>query len=156
CSSKAPPGGPGSCSPTGSFDCANTINAIVLPMLTGAGIQPKLASDTELCRRLSLDLTGVAPTLQDYQQHCAGRTPAQMVDDFMAQPGYVALGQRVWADALQYDNRQVWYSYIQDLDAQVARLYRGELAYPDFAATAVAHPAFVGEFVGENVIAYAF
>jgi len=156
CSSVNSPTGPGACNPTGGMDCANTINAIVLPMLAHDGVHPQIAPDSELCRRYSIDLTGVAPTWEEYQQNCAGRTPAQMVDYFMGQPGYVQINQRLWADALQYDNRIVWYPYIQDLDAQVGKLHRGELAYPDFAAIAVTHPGFIGKFVGENVVAYAF
>jgi hypothetical protein len=74
----------------------------------------------------------------------------------MSQPGYVRQGQRLWADTLQLDNRLAWYPYIIDLDAIVGQLYRGELAYPDFATVAVTHPAFVSKFAGENVVAYAF
>jgi hypothetical protein len=78
------------------------------------------------------------------------------VDYFLSLPGYVAHNQRLWADKLQYDNRNVWYRYLIDLDDQVGRLYRSELSYPNFAAIVASHPGFVGQFVGENVVAYAF
>lgn len=134
----------------------NVVDAVVVPMLHADGKSPHLATDAELCRRYALDLGGVAPSWDEYTAHCKGKTPAQMVDYYMAQPAYVAVNQRLWADAFQYDDGTVWYTYITDLDAQVGKLYRGELAYPDFAALAVAHPAFVGNFVGENVVAYAY
>src|SRR5262249_39075527 len=158
CSGSAtPPGGQTpTCNPVGEMDCANTVNALVLPMLAKDGVTPTLASDTELCRRYSIDLVGTAPSWDDYQQHCAGKSPAEMVDYFMGQPGYVQLNQRLWADALQLDNRQAWYQYVIDLDAQTAKLYQGQLTYPDFATIAVTHPAFISKFVGENVVAYAF
>ena len=148
--------GGGECNPVGDIDCGNTINALVLPLLAQDGITPSIAADTELCRRYSIDLVGVAPSWQEYQDHCQGKSPAEMADYFLAQPGYVRLNQRLWADALQLDNRQNWYQYTIDLDAQVARLYQGQLSYPDFTAIAVAHPAFVSKFVGENVVAYAY
>jgi uncharacterized protein DUF1549 len=134
----------------------NVVDAIVVPMLHHDGITARLASDAELCRRYAIDLGGVAPSWEDYLAHCKGKTPAQIVDWYMAQPNYVGANQRLWADAFQYDDRTVWYTYLQDLDAQVGKLYRGELAYADFAAIAVGHPAFVGNFVGENVVAYAY
>lgn len=138
------------------FDCANAVDAVVLPMLARDGVTARLAGDAELCRRYAIDLGGAAPTWDEVQTHCAGKTPDEMVTYFMSQPAYATVNQRLWADLLQYDNRTVWYSYIEDLDAQVAKLYRGELKYPDFAAVAASHPAFVAEFAGENVVAYAF
>src|SRR5262249_45188076 len=146
----------GSCAPSGPFDCKNAVNAIVLPMLAGEGAPPRPASDAELCRRYAIDLVGAAPSWSEYRDHCQGRSAAEMVDYFMSQPGYVQQGQRLWADTLQLDNRLAWYRYIIDLDVIVGQLYRGELAYPDFATIAVTHPAFVSKFAGENVVAYAF
>jgi hypothetical protein len=141
---------------SGGGASSNPVDAVVLPMLHADRITPTVASDSELCRRLAIDLSGVAPIWDDYLAHCQGKTPAQIVDYYMSTPGYLRVNQRLWADAFQYDNRTVWYSYIQDLDAQVAKLYAGGLGYADFATIAVAHPAFVGEFAGENVIAYAY
>lgn len=144
------------CAPTAGFSCANAIDAVVLPILAADGVVPERASDAELCRRYAIDLTGVAPSWADYQSRCAGKTPAQIVDAYLAQPEYVRTSQRWWADSFQYDDVRTWYRYIVDLDEQVGRLYRGALSYPEFAAIAVAHPAFVSEFVGENVVAQAY
>ena len=150
------PGVAAPCSPTAGFSCANAIDAVALPILASGGVVPVLASDAELCRRYSIDLTGVAPSWAEYQTRCAGKTPAQIVDAFLGQPEYVRTSQRWWADSFQYDDVRTWYRYIVDLDEQVGRLYRGELRYPEFTAIAVAHPAFVSEFVGENVVAQAY
>ena len=144
------------CVSLAGLDCANAVNAVVLPMLVDDGVAARVTSDTELCRRYAVDLAGAIPSWDEIQAHCAGKTPEEMVTWFMSQPAYVAVNQRAWADLFQYDNHTVWYAYIEDVDAAVAKLYRGELLYPDFAAIAAAHPAMVGEFAGENVVAYAF
>ncbi|MDB4965632.1 MAG: hypothetical protein JWN44_1321 [Myxococcales bacterium] len=146
----------GGCANRSGGGTGNVVDAVVAPMLQKDGVKPTVAGDTELCRRYAIDLSGVAPSWDEYVAHCRGKSPSEIVDYFMAQPDYVRVNQRLWADAFQYDNRTVWYQYLQDLDAQVGALYRGELGYPDFAAIAMTHPAFVGEFVGENVVAYGY
>jgi hypothetical protein len=158
CSPVSPPPSPprDTCASSPGFDCSNAINAALLPILAKDGVGPVLAGDAELCRRYAIDLTGVAPSFADYQDHCRGKSPGEMADYFMQLPAYVRVNQRRWADAFLYDNRRTWYQYITDLDAQVGSLYSGALTYPDFVAVAVAHPAFVGRFLGENVVAYAY
>lgn len=146
----------GACVDVAGFHCSNAVDGPLLPILAEEGVTPSLADDAELCRRYALDLTGVVPSFADYQAHCQGRQPGEMVDYFMSLPAYVANGQRSWADAFLYDNERTWYRYIADLDARVGDLYRGALDYPDFAAVAIAHPAFVGRFGGENVVSFAY
>lgn len=144
------------CTAVPGFDCANAIDATLLPLLSKEGVAPVPASDAELCRRYAIDLTGVVPSFADYEQYCRGKSPGAMVDHFMGLDGYVSVNQRYWADAFLYDNQNTWYQYISDLDGQVGALYRGEMKYPDFVAVAVAHPAFVSKFGGENAVAYAY
>jgi hypothetical protein len=149
-------GGPADCAAVGPFDCSNAVNAVLLPRLAREHVTPRAAGDAELCRRYGIDLNGAPPAWQDYLDHCAGRTPGEMVDWFMAQPGYIAASRRVWADALGFDNITSWYRYLADLGRFVDQLYGGQLRYADFAAVALAHPAFVSKYAGENVVAYGF
>jgi uncharacterized protein DUF1549 len=145
-----------SCQSLPGFDCSNAVDGALLPILAKDGVSPALASDAELCRRYATDITGVVPSFAEYKQHCSGKSPGEMVDYFMALPAYVRENQRRWADAFLYDNHHTWYRYIADLDARVGDLYRGALSYPDFVAVAVAHPAFVAKFLGENVVSSAY
>jgi hypothetical protein len=158
CSQVSPPPSPprDACANTPGFDCSNAIDAALLPILAKDGVKPVLANDAELCRRYAIDITGVTPSFADYQSHCRGKSPGERAGYFMQLPAYVRVNQRLWADAFLYDNRHTWYQYITDLDARVAALYSGALTYPDFVAIAVAHPAFVARFLGENVVAYAY
>jgi hypothetical protein len=160
CTQSTPPPPPAgdaqACAVVPGFGCGNAVDATLLPILSKDGVTPVLASDGELCRRYAIDLTGVIPSFADYQKYCLGKSPGAMVDHFMNLDGYVRVNQRYWADAFLYDNQDTWYQYIADLDAQVASLYRGEINYPDFVAIAVAHPAFVSKFGGENAVGYAY
>jgi hypothetical protein len=149
----APPAG---CEPTAGFACDNAVNAVVLPLLAREGVTPRAATTQEFCRRAYIDLAGAAPTWSEYRARCEGKSPAQIVDMLMSEGPYVDAGRRVWADAFQLDNRFAWYAYTRDLDAQVARLYKGELDYAELARVAVTHPAMISKHAGENVVAKAY
>jgi Protein of unknown function (DUF1549) len=147
---------PRGCETAAGFACDNAVNAVVLPLLAKEGVTPRAASTPELCRRAYVDLTGAAPTWAEYRARCEGKSPAQIVDLLMSEAAYVDAGRRVWADAFQLDNRFTWYAYTRDLDAQVARLYKGELDYAELARVAVSHPAMITKHPGENVVAKAY
>ncbi|MDB4996828.1 MAG: hypothetical protein JWM74_4260 [Myxococcaceae bacterium] len=144
------------CEPTAGFACDNVVNAVALPLLKKEGVTPRAASTQEFCRRAYIDLTGAAPTWAEYRARCEGKSPAKIVDLLMSEGPYVDAGRRVWADAFQLDNRFAWYAYTRDLDAQVARLYKGEIDYAELARVAVSHPAMISKHAGENVVAKAY
>jgi hypothetical protein len=137
-----------------AFD--NAVDRALCPRVQGLDLQPRYAAPLELCRRLSVDLIGRIPTWEEAQAHCVGKTPAQMVDHFMAQPAYIEVAQRRWADAFQYTDGIVWYPYLADLDELVGRLYQGEFGYDDFVEASLVHPGFTGRFFGEARVAQAF
>src|SRR5258708_2745870 len=58
---EVPSHGVGACAPIAGFECSNAVNVATLPVLAADGVVPSIAPDTELCRRYSIDLVGVAP-----------------------------------------------------------------------------------------------
>jgi hypothetical protein len=132
------------------------VDALLRPRLAAAGVTPQLASDSELCRRYSIDLGGRAPTWDEYESMCKGRTPDEMVDAFMARSDYLKVARRRWGDALGFDNQTVWYAYIVQLGELTDALYSDALRYPDFVARVVSHPGFLAKWKGENAVAQAY
>ena len=95
--------------PTGLRDRAwvkNSVDAFVLQRLEREGLRPSPEADrATLLRRVSLDLTGVPPTLAEIDAFLADRSPAayeKVVDRLLASPRY---GERMafpWLDAARY------------------------------------------------------
>lgn len=137
-----------------SFD--NVVDRASCPDIQGRGVDPEFAGGAELCRRAYLDLLGHAPTHEDYGANCAGRPIGEIVDDFMARPGYVELGRRIWADEFLMTSQETYYEYVVGLDALVQALYRGDILLPAFAEQAAIHPGFIGRFDGQDLPGYSF
>ena len=174
-SSHAPSGG-GSTSPTGGpdpgaqaceeHDCSNVVDAVVVPMLAESGLELTEEDNAILCRRMAIDLTGLAPTLEEAEAHCAGHDPKEMAAYFMDKPSnaaavdgtppYVFVNRRFWSRLFTYDVGTVehtFYADIRDLDQQVADLYAGAIHYDEFVTRVLAHPAFLkrfGAYYGEG------
>ncbi len=84
------------------------IDAFVLARLKEEGLDfSKPAARATLIRRLSFDLTGLPPTVEDVQQFLADESPsatAQLVDRLLQSPHY---GERMamwWLDAARYSD----------------------------------------------------
>ena len=84
----------------------NAIDYFVLARLEQAGLQPSPEADrATLLRRLSLDLTGLPPTLKELDDFLNDKTPnayEKVVDRLLASPRY---GERMafkWLDAARY------------------------------------------------------
>ncbi len=137
----------------------NVVDQVVIPMLNQNGFAVSVEDPAILCRRLAVDLTGVAPSPAD-QAACAGLAPAAMADYFMNKPSgpnapdgsppYVFVNRRFWADSFQYETSfqvaTTFYSYSRDLDALVGDLYSGKISYDVFARRALGSPAFARRF----------
>ncbi len=84
----------------------NEIDRFVLSRLELAGISPSPEADPEtLIRRLSLDLTGLPPTLKEIDQFLADDSPdayERLVDRLLASPHYGERWGRWWLDAARY------------------------------------------------------
>ncbi len=99
----------------------NAIDRFVLARLEAAGMDPSPRATKEtLLRRLTLDLTGLPPTIGEIDTFLADTRPGsygRQVDRLLASPHYGEHWGRVWLDAARYADsngyekdkpRQVW------------------------------------------------
>jgi hypothetical protein len=99
----------------------NPIDAFILARLESEGLQPSKAADKRtLIRRVSFDLTGLPPTLQEVREFVSDNSPdayEKMIDRFLAKPQYGEHQARFWLDVARYgdthglhlDNyREIW------------------------------------------------
>ena len=86
--------------------CRNPIDYFVLARLEQKGIAPSPEADKEtLIRRLSLDLTGLPPTIAEADAFLADRSPhayEAVVDRLLASPHYGERWARPWLDMARY------------------------------------------------------
>ena len=101
---------------------SNPIDRFILARLETEGLSPspRASRQTQL-RRLSLDLTGLPPTLEDTEQFLADSGPEayeRAVERLLASPHYGERWGRIWLDAARYADsdgfekdkpRQVWF-----------------------------------------------
>jgi len=84
----------------------NPIDAFVLARLNSEGLEPSPEADRRtLIRRLSLDLTGLPPTLGEVQEFLADERPdayERLVDRLLASPHYGERMAMEWLDAARY------------------------------------------------------
>ncbi len=84
----------------------NPIDNFVLVKLEQIGLVPSPeASKTQLIRRLSLDLTGLPPTIEEVEKFVADASPdayEKLVDRLLASPHYGELWGRHWLDVARY------------------------------------------------------
>lgn len=119
---------------------ANAIDAAIAPRLAASGIVLTRATDDELCRRIAIDLTGAAPTPEEVERCCRGRSPDEMAQAFEGGAAYPVRERRLWAQAIGESAVRVWAGYLIDADPILDGLARGQLGYDDFAARLAAHP----------------
>jgi len=99
----------------------NPIDAFILARLENEGLTPEPEADRRtLARRVSLDLTGLPPTLEEVQAFLEDQSPnayEKMVDRLLASPHWGEHRARYWLDAARYadsngihiDNyREIW------------------------------------------------
>jgi hypothetical protein len=86
--------------------CRNGIDHFVLARLENAGLQPELEADRyRLIRRVSLDLTGVPPTVDEADDFARDNRPdayERVVDRLLASPAYGEHWARKWLDLARY------------------------------------------------------
>ncbi|MBM3759324.1 MAG: DUF1549 domain-containing protein [Acidobacteria bacterium] len=100
----------------------NSIDAFILARLDKEQMKPSPEADrTTLLRRLSLDLTGLPPTIAEVDAFLRDKTPnayEKQVDRLLASPHYGERWGRHWLDAARYADsdgyekdkmRQVWF-----------------------------------------------
>ena len=107
---------------TGGDWGANAIDRFVLAKLEAEGLRPSpRAAKETLLRRLSLDLTGLPPSVDELDRFLADEAPGaygRLVERLLASPHYGERWGRVWLDAARYADsdgfekdkpRQVWF-----------------------------------------------
>ncbi|MCC6811616.1 MAG: DUF1549 domain-containing protein [Deltaproteobacteria bacterium] len=109
------------------------------------------ASDTELCRRLFVDIVGRLPTQEDYASVCQGQKVDAIVDALIVSTDYVTARQKLWADRFGYNDARTWYLNTLGLDVLVSKLYREEIDITTFVTQAAIHPALLS--TGDNMLA---
>lgn len=134
----------------------NVVDEASCDEIYGRGIEPEMADDVEMCRRLFVDLTGSLPTRAEYNSDCKERGTTKIVDDLMGRDTYVELGQRMWADILLTTSNETLYTYLIELDDLVGDLYRGDMKLPRFAELVSTHPGFTGRFDGQDLVGFSF
>ncbi len=118
----------------------NPIDHFVLAKLEGASLSPSPEADREtLIRRVSFDLTGLPPTLEEIDAFLADESPdayERVVDRLLASPAY---GERMathWMDVARFADS---YGYLDDKHRPmwpwrdwVIKSYNENLPYDDF------------------------
>ncbi len=119
----------------------NPVDVAACPTLARARCAAAPAASThELCRRLHVDLTGIAPTPEQIANVCAGRSPHDIAVALMATPAFVTHSKELWGETLRYDPAMVDGKWLADADGYVDALVRGALGYDAFARRIVGHP----------------
>jgi hypothetical protein len=84
----------------------NPIDAFILARLDKEGLKPQAEADRmTLIRRVSLDLTGLPPSVEDVDAFVNDTAPdayAQLVDRLLASPAYGEHWARMWLDLARY------------------------------------------------------
>jgi hypothetical protein len=89
----------------------NWIDSLVFEKLRGVKLLPsELCTDAEFVRRVSLDLTGLPPTLEEVRAFLSDPTPSRqkrdaLVDRLIGSPEFVEHWTNKWADLLQVNRK---------------------------------------------------
>lgn len=125
----------------------NPVNRGLCESLWGVGLTHRPVQRPEACRRLWIDVLGRFPTRQESEAECVNKgTWGEVVTALLNSDEFVLANQRRWADRFLYNNTAISIERIWDMDALVGKLYRGAIAYDQFAAVASAHPVLTRRF----------
>ncbi len=109
----------------GNVPDQNRIDAFIRARLETEGIKPSpVASRETLIRRVSLDLTGLPPTLADVRAFVSNRDPKsyeRLVDRLLASPHFGERWARHWLDLARYADSD---GYLNDSVRPFAYVYR--------------------------------
>src|SRR5262249_39924340 len=139
--------------------CRNPIDRFILARLEREGLVPSAEADrVTLARRLSLDLTGLPPEIEDVDSFLAGPREAayaKLAERLLASPRYGERWGRIWLDAARYADsdgyekdkpRQVYFYR----DWVIRALNRG-LPYSDFVIEQIAGDQLPGATQDQKV-----
>lgn len=132
------------------------LNDMIVNFLADRGSSVQLAPPSQLTRRMSIDLTGVVPTLAD-QQATIEMSPEQIFDYYLnigplghtnGMPAYAWVNLLHDADDFLFSN-SVQFSqvgHIQEFNDQLARLYTEDWSFQEFARWSMTSQMFLNRF----------
>jgi cytochrome c553 len=124
----------------------NPIDRFVLARLEQAGLRPaREANKRTLLRRLSYDLTGLPPTVDELHEFIADDSPSayeRAVDRLLASPGYGERWARHWLDLVRFAETGG-----HEFDFEIPNAW----PYRDYVVRAFAHDVPYNEFVIEHI-----
>ncbi len=132
------------------------LDMMIVKFLTDRGSTVQLAPTSQLTRRLSIDLTGIVPTLDDVQ--ATSSMSAEETFDFFAAKGAMShtngLTAYAWVNLLRDSDHflfsnSVQFSqvgHIQEFRDQLARLYSEDWSFQDFARWSMTSQMFLNRF----------
>lgn len=123
-----------------ALQLTNPVNRGVCKSLWGVGLEHQPIVRAEACRRMFVDAIGRFPSRDEVVATCDGKTWGEVAISLINRDDFVRLNKRHWSDRLLYDTQAVSVERIYDMDNLVAKLYRGNIAYDEFAAVVSAHP----------------
>jgi hypothetical protein len=148
------------CDPRGQppvYEGTNAIDAVMTRVFWENDVTPVEATTAELCRRMTIDLTGRAPTADAIEADCGGKTPEQIARALQARPDYLLRSERLWRDRLDVNDVVTDWRYSKALFALVDRLHRGEIRYDSFAVEVLTHPGFTSiDYLPDERVRIAF
>ena len=122
------------------------IDAFILAQLEQAGIQPNQPADRRaLIRRLSFDLVGLPPTVDDVNRFVEDNRPGavgRLVDRLLHDPQYAERWARMWMDVVRYAEDQAHIVGKND-----SLIYPNAFRYRDWLIGAIAKDMPYDEFV---------
>ena len=125
--------------------CRNPIDFFILARLEAEGLAPSPEADrVTLIRRLSLDLIGLPPSIEEVDAFLSdkrGDAFARLVDRLLDSPHYGERWGRIWLDAARYADSD---GYEKDKSRQV-------FAYRDWVIGALNRDLPYNEFVVEQI-----
>jgi hypothetical protein len=126
--------------------CRNPIDAFILARLQKEGVTPRPPADkVTLIRRLSLDLIGLPPTVEEVDAFLADRREdayERLVERLLDSPHYGERWGRIWLDAARYadsdgyeKDKRRWVHFYRDW---VVRALNRDLPYDQFVIDQIA------------------
>jgi hypothetical protein len=129
---------------------ASPLDALVLAKLGAAGLSPSLAADRRtLIRRLSYDLIGLPPTMEEVEAFASDRAPdsyERLADRLLASPHYGERWGRHWLDVARYADTK-GYAFGKE------RRYPYAYTYRDYVISALNRDLPYDQFIREQLAA---
>jgi len=133
-----------------------TLEALIVDYLAGAGAEVQIAPDYQLARRYAMDLTGVVPSVADLDA-TKGMSPSEMFGYFTAKNALPHTGGErafVWvnllkdADHFLFSNSTQFsqVAHIAEFRKQLRRCYSDSWSYEAFARWALKSQMFLNRF----------